>query len=177
LRRADLQQGFVVAGFRTPPMTHADFPALRLASAALGEGFAGRIFTNLRDRRGLAYACGASLHHHRLAGHQTLYIGTKPETIDAAREGLLEEAAWIRENTLTPADMERAREYVIGKFVMGLQSHAQRAGRLAGWEDLVGQAEAAERWPDQLRAVTADDVRAAAARWWTDPTVAVLRPE
>jgi zinc protease len=177
LTRPDLQQGFIVGGFRVPTLLHEDYPALRLASAALGEGFAGRIFTRLRDERSLAYACGAMLRPSRLAAHQVLYIGTKPETIDEARDGLLAEARWICENLLTDADLDRARQYVIGKYLMGLQSHGQRAGKLVSWEDLAGDAVLAAAYPDRLRAVTAARVRDAAARWWTQPTLAILRPE
>ncbi len=177
LTRPELQQGFVIVGYRTPPVTHEDYPALRLASAALGEGFGGRLFSNLRDRRGLAYALGSSLHPYRLSGHEVLYIGTKPETIDEARAGLLEEAGWVRENLLAAGDLDRAREYIIGKYLMGLQSLAQRAGNLAWWEDAAGDARQAESWPERLRLVDARQVREAAARWWVEPTVAVLRPQ
>lgn len=177
LRKPDLQQGFVVGAYRLPSLTHADYPALRLASAALGEGFAGRIFTRLRDQRGLAYACGATLIVHRLAGQQAVYIGTKPETIDEARAGLLDEAEQIRRDLLSAEELERARQYVIGKFSMGLQSHGQRAGKLAAWEDLTGDATLLATYPDRLREVTAEQVREAAARWWVDPTFAILRPE
>lgn len=176
LERPGLQQGFIVAGFRTPPLTHPDYPALRLASAALGEGFAGRIFTHLRDERSLAYACGAALRAHRLGGHQMLYIGTKPESIDEARDGLLQEAELLRQEKLSAQELERAREYVIGKFLMGLQSHGQRAGALASWEDIAGDAALAASYPDRLRGVDADQVQAAVQRWLHDPTVAILRP-
>jgi zinc protease len=90
--RKPLEQGFHIVGFRTPAMTHEDFPALRLACAALGEGFSGRLFTHLRDERSLAYAVGSSLNAYRLCGHMMLYIGTQPERMDEALEGLLSEA-------------------------------------------------------------------------------------
>jgi zinc protease len=177
LTRAGLQQGLVVTGFRTPGVDDPDYPALRLASAALGEGFGGRLFTNLRDRRGLAYAVGSALRTHRLAGHQILYIGTKPETIDEARAGLLEEAEAIRNAPLDAAALGRAREYVIGKYLLGRQSLAQRAAGMAWWEDIAGDAALDAQWPARLASVTAEDIRRAAARWWTDPTTAVLKPK
>lgn len=176
LQKSDLQQGFIVIGYRTPTITHEDYPALRLASAALGEGFSGRIFANLRDKKSLAYALGSTLRPYRLAAQQVMYIGTKPESIDEAHAGLLEEADAIRQTPLEPHDLERARQYVLGRFLMGQQSLAQRAGHLAWWEDTGGGAAAGREWPDRLRAVTAADVQAAAQRWWTDPTTAILRP-
>ncbi len=176
LAKPGLSQGFVVVGYRAPPITDAQYPALRLASAALGEGFAGRMFSNLRDRRSLAYALGASLRPYRLGGHQLLYIGTQPERIEEAREGLLEEAEAIRRDLLTEDELNRAREYILGKYVMGRQSVAQRVGHLAWWEDAAGYAALGAAYPDRLRAVTAPQIREAAHQWWREPTIAILRP-
>ena len=177
LTKPDLQQGFIVGGFRTPPVSHPDYPALRLGSAALGEGFSGRIFTNLRDRKSLAYALGASLYSYRLGGQQVLYIGTKPQTIDEAHAGLLEEAEHLKQNLLTDEELSRAREYVIGKYLMGHQSLGQCVGSMAWWEDVAGDAALDAVWPGRLRQVTAAQVLEAARKWWVEPTMAVLKPE
>ena len=177
LTKPDMQQGFVIAGFPAPTVTDPDYPALRLASAALGEGFGGRIFTNLRDRKSLAYACGSALHPYRLSGHQVLYIGTKPQTIGEARDGLLEEADYLKANLLNDEELNRAREFVIGKHLMGRQSFAQRVAGLAWWEDRAGDAALDAQWPGRLREVTAIQVLESARRWWNDPTVVILRPE
>jgi zinc protease len=177
LRRPDLQQGFIVAGFHTPLVTHADYPALRLASAALGEGFGGRIFTNLRDHKSLAYALGSTLRPYRLGGHQVLYIGTKPETIEEARAGLLEEAQYLCDNLLTDEELERAREFVTGRFLVGQQSLGARVSTLAWWEDATGDAQLGLTWIDRLKTVTPEQIRTAAQSWWHDPVIAVLSPE
>lgn len=177
LTKPELHQGFVVGGFHTPTVNHEDYPALRLASAALGEGFGGRIFTILRDQKSLAYALGSSLHPYRLGGHQILYIGTKPTTIEEAHAGLLEEADYLKRVLLNEEELNRAREYVIGKFLMGHQSLGQRVGNMGWWEDTAGDAALDATWTDRLRAVTAEQIQAAAQRWWVEPTMAILRPE
>lgn len=177
LAKPELQQGFIVTGYRTPPVLHPDYPALRLASAVLGEGFGGRLFSNLRDRRSLAYAVGSQISTYRLGGHQVLYIGTKTETIDEAAAGLIGEAEHVRAHAPEESELNRAREYVIGKYLMGLQSHAQRGSNLAWWEDHAGDAGQSQLWPERLRAVTPAQVREAAERWWVSPTTAILRPQ
>ena len=177
LTKPDLMQGFIVAGFRTPRIGEHDYPALRLASAALGEGFGGRIFTNLRDKKSLAYALGSTLHTYRHGGNQVLYIGTKPESIEEARAGLLEEADYLRQNLLTDEELNRAREFVIGKYLMGQQSHAQRAANLAFWEEATGDAKNGADWPVRLSTVTPRELHEAVVRWWHTPTTAILRPE
>ena len=173
----ELEQGFIVLGYATPGLTHADHPALRLAAAALGEGFCGRLFTHLRDERSLAYAVGGSLSSLRLGGHQMLYIGTEPGRLDEAREGLFDEAEHLRRHVLDERDLSRALHYIAGKYVMRHQSLASRAGFLASWEDIGAGAEYDDQYLEDLKKVTGRQVLEAAERWWVDPTVVILRPE
>ncbi len=175
--KPDLQQAIIVMGFMTPPVMDDDYPALRLGSAALGEGFGGRIFSELRDKRSLAYALGASLNSYRLSGHQFLYIGTKPESIDEALVGLTEQVDAIRQNRIDADSLNRAREFVLGRLLMGQASLSRRVGRLAWWEDMTGDAANAAEYMGKLRSVTAEAIQAAAARWWTNPIVVILKPE
>lgn len=175
--RKKLEQGFIVTGFPAPCLAHPDRPALRLACAVLGEGFAGRLFTRLRDQQSLAYAVGSFLETHRLGGHLALYIGTKPGSIDVAHAGLIEQARLIGAEAPEAADIERAREYVIGKFLMDHQTLGSRAAWLARWEDSGLTAEYDEQYADDLRKVTAEEVAEAARRWWREPVGVILRPE
>lgn len=173
----DLEQGFVVAGFRAPERTHPDYHALRLASAVLGEGFSGRLFSNLRDRRSLAYAVGSSLRSHRLGGHMMMYIGTQPERLDEALAGLLDEAETLRRDGVTEDDLTRARNYVSGLFLMGRQSLGARVSQMAHWEDLGLGAEYDARYLDDLNVITTESVVEAARKYWIDPVIVVLRPK
>ncbi len=173
----DLEQGFVVAGFKAPEHTHPDYHALRLASAVLGEGFSGRLFSNLRDRRSLAYAVGSSLRSHRLGGHMMMYIGTQPERLDEALAGLLGEAENLTREGITEDDLTRARNYVSGLFLMGRQSLGARVSQMAHWEDLGLGADYDARYLDDLNAVTTEAVVQAARKYWRDPVIVVLRPK
>ncbi|MBI1784465.1 insulinase family protein [Candidatus Sumerlaeota bacterium] len=173
----ELEQGFIVMGFPTPNLTHPDHPALRLGAAALGEGFAGRLFRHLRDERSLAYAVGAMLRSLRLGGHMALYIGTQPERLEDAQEGLLSETEALRRTPLNVDDLTRARQYVIGKYLMGHQSLASRAGYLAQWEDAGVGAEYDREYVNHLKKVTADEIIEAARRWWVNPTIVQLKPK
>jgi len=172
----ELEQGFVVLGYRLPEATHPDRLPLRLACCALGEGFAGRLFSRLRDARSLAYAVGSGMSVYRLGGHMTLYIGTEPGRLEEARAGLVAEVEAIRREGISEEELERARQYVAGKFLMAHQSLADRAAFLAGWEDLGLGAEYDARYVEDLRRVGAEQVVEAARRWWVEPTIVTLRP-
>ncbi len=174
--KKELEQGFIVLGFRAPDATHSDHLALRLACAALGEGFAGRLFTHLRDERSLAYAVGSMLRLLRLGGHTALYIGTQPDRLEEAEAGLLAEAEHLRNNLLSAEDLNRAKNYVAGKYLMDHQSIMSRAGHLARWEDLGLGAEYDARYLDDLKRIKAKQIIEAANKWWTNPCTVILTP-
>jgi len=88
------------------------FAARVLASVASGLG--GRFFEELRDRRSLAYTVHAFDSEQRLAGMFIAYIATSPEREDEARDGLIQEFARLREEEVTPEELERARRYLLG---------------------------------------------------------------
>jgi zinc protease len=175
--RRPLEQGFQIVGFRTPSLADAGYPALRLASAALGEGFTGRLFKNLRDERSLAYAVGSSLRAHRLCGHLMMFIGTQPERLDEALEGLLEEARAIASAPLTEEEFHRVRNYAAGKYLMGHQSLGARVGYLSQWEDLGGGAEQDATFIERLQAVSLKEIQESVAGLLGDPVIVTLRPE
>lgn len=171
----ELEQGFIVLGYHCPPLNHADHPALRLACAILGEGFSGRLFRHLRDERSLAYAVGSMLRALRLGGHTALYIGTQPERLKESHEGLIEQVEIMRNTAPEAADLERAREYVIGKYLMSHQSLGARAGYLAQWEDSGLGAEYDQQHVEDLKKVTPEQVHAATLNWWVEPVSMTLR--
>ncbi len=175
--RKPLEQGFQIVGFRTPPLADPGYPALRLASAALGEGFTGRLFKNLRDERSLAYAVGSSLRAHRLCGHLMLFIGTQPERLDEALEGLLDEARSMATAPLTDEEFNRVRHYAAGKYLMAHQSLGARVGHLSQWEDIGGGAEQDAAFIEKLEGVTVSEIQESFAGLLDDPVIVTLRPE
>ncbi|MCX7013426.1 MAG: pitrilysin family protein, partial [Candidatus Sumerlaeota bacterium] len=89
--RKECQQAFILTGFPAVSYGSSEYPVLRVANAALGEGMSARLFKRLRDERSLAYDVGSAVVPRLLGGHMILWIGTSPKTADAARLGLLGE--------------------------------------------------------------------------------------
>lgn len=78
----DVEQGCVAMGTIVCPVGHPDSAAIEVATAILGRGMSSRLFHELRDRRGLAYAVGAFCTQHRYGGAFVSYILTSPGNID-----------------------------------------------------------------------------------------------
>lgn len=170
------QQAQILAGYLGPGLGTADYAATRVLSALLGGGMAGRLFVEVRDNLGLAYAVGVV--NRSWAGPTPLvaYLGTARENIAAAESAMLRELERVRTEGVTDADVARAKAYLAGNLVMDRRTNARHAWYL-GFYEVVGVGwDYPDRFVRAVEMVTAADVQAAARRYLTQPTIFVLQP-
>jgi zinc protease len=159
----DRNQAHLVIGFRGLTLDDDDRFALEVISQVLA-GQGGRLFLELRDRRGLAYTVSAASVEGLAPGSFCLYIATSPEKYEAARRGLLEELERLLEQPPSAAELDRARRYLIGTFAIDQQRNANHAAQLA-LDALYGLGAGASReYPERIRAVGKDDAERVARR-------------
>jgi predicted Zn-dependent peptidase len=172
----DARQAQVILGFLAPPVGHADYAAGRVLAVVLGGGMSSRLFTELRDRRGLAYSVGVVPTARTGPALFVCYLGTAPGNADAALAGMLAEVDRIRAEAIDAQELARARAYLLGTLAMDRRTSARLAWYLAFYE-LIG---AGWDWPQRfmrdVEAVTIGDVMRVAQRYLVRPTVVVLRP-
>lgn len=94
-----------------------------------GPGFTDRISKRLRDEEGLAYSVQANLHGTAgvMPGMFLATIGTSPDKLTQALTGFIEEIARIRSEPVKPEELDLARQYLTGSFVLGFERAARRA--------------------------------------------------
>jgi zinc protease len=161
--RKDRAQAHLVIGFRGVTVRDPDRFALEvLAQVLAGQG--GRLFLELRDRRGLAYSVNAVNAEGVAPGLFAVTIGTAPEKLEAARNGIREELTRLLDAAPAPEELERARRYLIGNFEIDRQRCAVRAAHMA-LDALYGLgADAQRRHAGAVAAVSASDVLRVARR-------------
>src|SRR5207244_4585271 len=89
-------QAQIMLGFLAPPIGHPDYAAVKVLQMALGGGMAGRLFSELRDKQGLAYSTGALYPARVERGFFLAFIGTAPSSAGKAEEGRGVQVAWVR---------------------------------------------------------------------------------
>src|SRR4051812_27722785 len=163
----DKAQTAIARASRGPSRSEdAGFAASLIATVASGLG--GRFFDELRDRQSLAYTVQAAVSEKRLAGMFLSYIATSPEKEGVARAGLLAEFAKLREQAVTPQELDRAKEYVVGSHAISQESGGALLGEmLDAWMFGDGLQEMLEH-DARVRAVTAEQMRDAAEKFF-DP--------
>ncbi|WP_218915003.1 M16 family metallopeptidase [Desulfurivibrio alkaliphilus] len=160
----DREQVHIIIGFLGTTLTGPDRYALELLDQVLS-GQSGRLFTELRDRRSLAY----SLSSFSLLGTDTgsfgVYIGTSPERREEAIKELWSQLYRVRNEPISYAELERARNVLIGNYRLGLQTNGAQAMEMALNETYGLGLDFAGRYPRRLEATGAEEVLAAAQRY------------
>lgn len=170
-------QAQILMGFLAPPLGHPDYPAVKVLNAVLGGGMAGRLFTELRDRQGLAYSLGAVYPSRRDTSFLAVYMGTAGENVGAAERGLRREIERLRQEPVPPAEIGRAKAYLLGSLAMDRRTNARQAWYLAFFELAGVGHEFLDRYRQAVEAVTPEDLQRAARRYLARPTVTVLKPD
>jgi len=176
------EQVNVVVGHLGIERKNPDYYSLLVMDTILGSspGFTSRIPRILRDEQGLAYSTFSNITSSAGLdpGRFIAYIGTAPENLERAVEGLRGEIVRIVEGGVTPEELETAQLYLTGSFVFHFQRNSQIAEFLLEAETYGLGFDYLEKYPDLIRAVTVEEV-GRVTRQYIDPqnlTTVVVGP-
>ena len=169
-------QAQVMVAFLGPSIAHQDYAAVKVLSVALGGGMAGRLFTELRDKQGLAYSTGAINPSRVDASVLVAYLGTAPANADRAEEGMLRELARLAAERVSPEELARAKSYLMGQYILDRRTNARLAWYQAFFESAGVGYDFADRYVKAVEKVTADDLMRVARTYLSTPAIVSLRP-
>ena len=152
-------QAHLILGVPSYPLDHPDRYALQLLSTTLGTGMSSRLFTEVRERRGLAYYIYAINHSYTDVGSLFSQAGVDIERVDEAITTISDELKKITDEAVPSDELEKARNVAKGRFV--LQTESPHGLIMFGLrrEVLEGQAAEPEEILAGLDAVTVEDVQ------------------
>jgi zinc protease len=173
----DRAQAHLVTGVRGLTLHDDDRFALELLVAALS-GQGGRLFLELRDKQSLCYSVAAHAVDGLEPGSFSIYMGTSPDKVDRALEGIDRIWRTIVDDGLTDVEIARAQRYLQGSHAIGLQRTGSRAMTML-LNELYGLGHLHHREHQRrLAAVTGDDIRRVARRVLTRARVtAIVGPD
>ncbi len=165
----DLVQQQLAFGWRTPPLTDSDAPALELAGIALGNGRASRLYRAVREHQ---WASSVSAWHYT-AGNIGVFVAhaESPSTHAAnATTAMWREVQAARSHGLRPSEVRRAQRAFETRWLRRLETMDGQASYLASWE-ADGGLELASTYYDRVLSLRADVMHGALQRH-LDPTQA-----
>jgi predicted Zn-dependent peptidase len=104
--------------------------ALRVMDVILGAGPSSRMFQEVRERRGLAYAVFSFSGLYEQTGEIGIYVGTRPDNLAQTVATIAAELARFVEHPADAAELDRARENVKGRMALAMESTGVRMARL-----------------------------------------------
>ena len=104
--------------------------ALRVLDTVLGGSSSSRLFQEVREKRGLAYAVFSYASQYADAGQVAVYVGTRPDNVAEAMKVIGSELRRLQADPATEAELERAKENVKGRTVLAMESTLARMNRL-----------------------------------------------
>jgi predicted Zn-dependent peptidase len=169
VRRRRTEQVHLAIGFRAVSRDDDDREALDVVNHVLGGGMSSRLFEEIREQRGLAYAVYSCPSAYADAGALAIYAGTNPANVDAVLDLIDVELKRFVAHGLSDDDLAVAKGYLTGAYLLGLEDPASRMARLGGLTVTLGEIRPV---PDQLErwhAVGHDDVRRVIERVLSSP--------
>ena len=170
----ELEQVHVCLGGRAPELTSEDRLAGALLNTLLGGNMSSRLFQEIRERRGLAYAVYSFLSAYLDTGLLGVYLGTDPRWVNEALQVVRQETVRILEGDLSGPEMEMMREHLVGGILLGAESTDNRMMRLAKNEYVYNRYVSYDELIENLGKVRIEDVIRVARGCFRSGTVSLV---
>jgi predicted Zn-dependent peptidase len=171
--KKSLEQVHLCLGVPSYPLPHQERFACYVLNTLLGGGMSSRLFQNIRERQGLAYAVFSELNPYRDTGCLSIYAGTSVESARKVVESIMLEFRQLKGDRVVDEELRRAKDHLKGSLMLGLESTASRMSNLARQEMYFGRFFTLDELVESIEAVTAEDVRRIAQTFFDPRQIAV----
>ncbi len=173
----DNRQSIVMLGYPAAAVQDEDFVALKVLQTYLCSGLSSRLFTELREKRGLAYEVSGFYPTRLDPSHFVVYLGTAADNTALAQALLQAEMDRLFNDPLSEAALSIAKQKLLGQYALGRQTNHQIA-QSYGWYEFLGLGiDYTARFPQLVRAVTPELAHRAARRCFERPFVSRVGPQ
>ena len=169
--KKNISSTYTVLGFKTCPRTNPDICILEVINSILGRGQSGRIFTELRSKRGLAYDVGTQNISEASFGYFAIYATIKKQNQALVKKLILKELENLQ--NITEKDLKEAKNYIEGNYLLEMEDTQKTADQILAWE-LVKDANLMKKYLKRIKKVTIAEVKKTAKRYFNNYTMIVL---
>jgi zinc protease len=170
------QQAIVMLGYLAPAIHDPDCIALKLIDSYLSNGMSSRLFVELREKRGLAYDVSAFYPTRLDTSHFAVYMGTAASNTKIAVSGLRAEVDRLCLETLPAAELQTAKDKLLGQYALGKQTNGQLA-QTYGWYELLGlSVDFDQQFSAAIQQLTSARLQTVADKYLTEPYISIVSP-
>ncbi len=173
IKQKKTEQVHVAIGVRTVPLNHPDIYSLEVLAAILGGGMSSRLFSEVREKRGLAYYVRSSSDYYQDTGSLVSTAGLDSKRAEDGVAVILEEYQKISngKSKISEKEIKKVKEYLKGHMVLGLEDSRSVSGFYAAQELLEDKIKNPDEIIKKIDGVTIDDVQRVAGKYIVNSTL------
>jgi predicted Zn-dependent peptidase len=132
-----------------------------------------RLFQNIRERQGLAYAIYSDLNPYRDTGCLSVYAGTSRESAGKVVQSVVSEFRKLKTETVPAEELRRAKDQLKGSLMLSLESSTARMSNLARQEMYFDRFFTLDELIEKIEGVTAEELKELAEQFFHTDSIAV----
>jgi predicted Zn-dependent peptidase len=172
IRRKDLEQSHICLGTSSYPQNHEDRYSSYVLNTLLGGSMSSRLFQNVREKRGLAYAVFSGLSAYRDAGSFTVYAGCANDAVAQVVDLVVEELRAVKQAPVLDSELQRAKDHLKGSLMLSLENTASRMSHIARQEIYFDRQFGLDETLQGIERVTVKEVQRVAADLFKNDSLA-----
>lgn len=158
IKEKNTDQTHLIIGARAFDIHDKRIPALELLSTILGGGMSSRLFQKMREELGICYYVRAGISDFSDHGHFHISAGVDKSRLAEAIVGIIDEMKRIRDEKVSPEELKKAKDYMIGLMYLGLESSNALANFYGGQEIMREKIKTPQEVEKEIQKVTAEDI-------------------
>ncbi len=156
VRKKNISNTHLVLGFKTVSRVHPDSYILDVINGILGRGQSGKMFTEIRSKRGLAYDVGTQVMADNSFGYFAAYAIIDKKNVGLVKGLMLEEIQQLKQ--VSDIEVQEAKDFIEGDYLLELEDSQKVADQLLFWEQ-VRKAEEMKEYLKKIKKVAVADVK------------------
>jgi predicted Zn-dependent peptidase len=172
-KKDSLEQIHIALGVPAYPLAHELRFPMYVLNTVLGGGMSSRLFQNIREKQGLAYAVYSELNLFSDTGCFTVYAGTAEETAKQVINSVVQEFRELKDELIGEEELRRAKDHLKGSLMLSLESTSSRMSNLARQELYFDRFMSLDEMLDSIEAVTREEVQMIAREFFHADNIAL----
>ncbi len=172
-KKESLEQVHIALGVPAYPLAHELRFPLYILNTVLGGGMSSRLFQNIREKQGLAYAVYSELNLFSDTGCFTVYAGTAVETAKQVVTSVIHEFKQLKDDFIGEDELRRAKDHLKGSLMLSLESTSSRMSNLARQELYFNHFMSLDEMLESIENVSGEEVQMIAQEFFRPENIAL----
>src|SRR6516225_9950629 len=168
-----LEQVQICVGVPSHPIAHEKRHASYILNTLLGGGMSSRLFQNIRERQGLAYAIYSDLNPYRDTGCLSVYAGTSRESASKVVQCIVQEFRNLKSEDVPAEELRRSKDQLKGSLMLSLEASTARMSNLARQDMYFDRFYGMDELLEKIERVTTEELQQLANEFFHTESIAV----